>query len=65
MLSTPTQAANQRGLSSPVVAPDLGRGPLSERLSLFARQHESFRRAVVNEPRGSDVLVGALFQEPW
>jgi 4-hydroxyproline epimerase len=44
--------------------PDLGTGPLSERRSLFARQHDAFRRAVVNEPRGSDVLVGALLQEP-
>ena len=44
--------------------PDLGNGPLSERLSIFARHHDSFRRAVVNEPRGSDVLVGALLLEP-
>jgi 4-hydroxyproline epimerase len=44
--------------------PDLGDGPLSERLSLFAREHDTFRRAVVNEPRGSDVLVGALLLPP-
>jgi 4-hydroxyproline epimerase len=44
--------------------PDLGAGPLSERRSLFAREHDAFRRAVVNEPRGSDVLVGALLQKP-
>jgi 4-hydroxyproline epimerase len=44
--------------------PDLGKGPLSERLAAFASKHDAFRRAVINEPRGSDVLVGALLQEP-
>lgn len=45
-------------------APDLGTGPLSERLRRFRQQHDSFRSAVVNEPRGSDVMVGALLCEP-
>lgn len=44
--------------------PDLGSGPLSERLAIFQAQYDDFRRAVVNEPRGSDVLVGALLCEP-
>lgn len=44
--------------------PDLGEGPLSERLKIFRREHDSFRSAVVNEPRGSDVMVGALLCEP-
>jgi 4-hydroxyproline epimerase len=44
--------------------PDLGTGPLPERLRLFAAHHDHFRSAVVNEPRGSDVLVGALLVEP-
>jgi 4-hydroxyproline epimerase len=44
--------------------PDLGRGPLSERLERFRSQHEYFRSAVVNEPRGSDVMVGALLCDP-
>jgi 4-hydroxyproline epimerase len=44
--------------------PDLGAGPLSERLALLKRDHDSFRSAVVCEPRGSDVLVGALLCEP-
>src|SRR5256885_8767599 len=44
--------------------PDLGSGPLSERLENFRSNHDSFRSAVVNEPRGSDVLVGALLCEP-
>ena len=44
--------------------PDLGTGPLSERLEHFRNQHDGFRSAVVNEPRGSDVIVGALLCEP-
>jgi 4-hydroxyproline epimerase len=40
--------------------PDLGSGGLSERLRRFRTRHDSFRSAVVNEPRGSDVMVGAL-----
>ncbi len=44
--------------------PDLGRGPLSERLARFRREHDEFRSAVVNEPRGSDVGVGGLLCEP-
>jgi 4-hydroxyproline epimerase len=44
--------------------PDLGIGPLSQRLELFRSQHDCFRSAVVNEPRGSDVIVGALLCEP-
>lgn len=44
--------------------PDLGKGTLAERLERFRRDHDSFRSAVVNEPRGSDVMVGALFCEP-
>src|SRR5439155_10264161 len=31
---------------------------------LFKSKHDAFRSAVVNEPRGSDVLVGALLCEP-
>jgi 4-hydroxyproline epimerase len=44
--------------------PDLGTGPLSKRLETFRSKHDSFRSAVVNEPRGSDVTVGALLCEP-
>jgi 4-hydroxyproline epimerase len=43
--------------------PDLGRGPIAERLALFKSKHDAFRSAVVNEPRGSDVIVGALLCE--
>lgn len=45
-------------------APELGNGPLAERLERFRSQHDAFRSAVVNEPRGSDVIVGALLCEP-
>ena len=44
--------------------PDLGTGSLSERLKLFRTRYDDFRSAVVNEPRGSDVVVGALLCEP-
>ena len=44
--------------------PNLGSGSLTERLERFRTQHDSFRSAVVNEPRGSDVIVGALLCEP-
>jgi 4-hydroxyproline epimerase len=45
-------------------APDLGSGSLSERRERFAREFDHFRSAIVNEPRGSDVIVGALLVEP-
>lgn len=44
--------------------PDLGSGPLPERLRRFREEHDAYRSAIVNEPRGSDVLVGALLTEP-
>ena len=44
--------------------PDLGSGPLADRRERFRREFDGFRSAVVNEPRGSDVLVGALLCEP-
>jgi 4-hydroxyproline epimerase len=44
--------------------PHLGTGPLAERRRLFRERHDDFRAAVVTEPRGSDVLVGALLVEP-
>lgn len=40
--------------------PDLGPGTLREKLERFRSQHDSFRSAVIGEPRGSDVMVGAL-----
>jgi 4-hydroxyproline epimerase len=44
--------------------PDLGNGPLSERVQIFKNNFDHLRRAVVCEPRGSDVLVGALLCTP-
>ena len=44
--------------------PDLGTGSMAERRTLFREKHDDFRAAVVNEPRGSDVIVGALLCEP-
>ena len=44
--------------------PDLGSGPLAERLQRLRRDYDDLRSAVVNEPRGSDVIVGALLCEP-
>ncbi|MFD0892241.1 proline racemase family protein [Luteolibacter ambystomatis] len=44
--------------------PDLGTGPLADRVVRFSEDHDEFRRSVVLEPRGSDVLVGALLVEP-
>src|SRR5438067_7630305 len=44
--------------------PDLGAGSLANRLSNFRSHQDWFRSAVVNEPRGSDVMVGALLCEP-
>src|SRR5947199_10699738 len=44
--------------------PDLGTGSLAERRARFRDQHDGFRSAAVNEPRGSDVLVGAILCPP-
>ncbi len=44
--------------------PDLGAGSLAEQRDIFRQQFDHFRRAIVNEPRGSDVLVGALLRPP-
>src|ERR1044072_3666919 len=44
--------------------PDLGNDALSNRVERFLNEHDDFRRAVVNEPRGSDAVVGALLCPP-
>ncbi|MCE0460700.1 4-hydroxyproline epimerase [Pseudomonas uvaldensis] len=44
--------------------PDLGRGSMAERRQRLAEEHDAWRTACVLEPRGSDVLVGALLCEP-
>jgi len=45
--------------------PDLGNGPMTERLERFRSGFDSFRSAVVDEPRGNDAIVGALLCEPY
>src|SRR5713226_4064989 len=44
--------------------PDLGSGSMADRLSRFRVQFDDFRSAIVNEPRGSDVIVGAILCDP-
>ncbi|AVR95653.1 4-hydroxyproline epimerase [Pseudoduganella armeniaca] len=44
--------------------PDLGTGPLAERLARLRDEHDLLRTGTVCEPRGSDVLVGALLCAP-
>ena len=44
--------------------PDLGRGPLVDRVARLRRDHDWMRRAILCEPRGSDVVVGAWLLEP-
>jgi proline racemase len=44
--------------------PDLGGGSLAERRERFRREFDRYRSAAVNEPRGSDVIVGALLVDP-
>ncbi len=44
--------------------PDLGTGSLAQRRERFRAAHDEVRRAVICEPRGSDVLVGALLCPP-
>ena len=45
-------------------APELGQGSVAEKLARLKAEHDSFRAQVLNEPRGSDVLVGALLVTP-
>ena len=44
--------------------PDLKATTMAQRLAEFRSRHDRFRSAVVNEPRGSDVMVGALLTPP-
>ena len=44
--------------------PDLGTGSMAERRALLAAQHDAWRATTVLEPRGNDVIVGALLCEP-
>ena len=44
--------------------PDLGSGPLSDRVKVFQTKHDQFRLTIVSEPRGSEAVVGALLCAP-
>jgi len=44
--------------------PDLGRGSIAERLTRFREAYDGFRAGIVCEPRGSEVVVGALLLPP-
>ncbi|MCH9655046.1 MAG: proline racemase family protein [Planctomycetes bacterium] len=44
--------------------PDLGNGSLRERLLRFKQNNDHFRSTAINEPRGSEAVVGALLCEP-
>ena len=44
--------------------PDLGESSLVDRMARLWRDHDWMRRAILCEPRGSDVVVGAWLLEP-
>lgn len=44
--------------------PDLGTGTMAERREVLRTQHDRWRRALANEPRGNDVIVGGWLCEP-
>src|SRR5262249_49992541 len=44
--------------------PELGGGSMAQRRERLRTEHDCLRSAVVNEPRGSDVLVGGILSEP-
>jgi 4-hydroxyproline epimerase len=44
--------------------PDLGEGSLANRLEVFRARYDGFRSGVCCEPRGSEVVVGALLCQP-
>ncbi|MGH8315742.1 MAG: proline racemase family protein [Steroidobacterales bacterium] len=44
--------------------PELGTGSMAQRLERFRADFDHYRAGIVNEPRGSNVIVGALLCEP-
>jgi 4-hydroxyproline epimerase len=67
MLKIPVIDSHTGGEPTRVVLngiPDLGGGTVADRARVFRQKHDTFRSCVVNEPRGSDILVGALLVPP-
>src|SRR5215470_9408034 len=46
------------------VGPELSSATMALRLEEFRHRYDYLRHALVNEPRGSEVVVGALLCEP-
>jgi 4-hydroxyproline epimerase len=44
--------------------PDLGEGSLEQRLEILRNRYDNFRLALTCEPRGTEIVVGALLCEP-
>lgn len=44
--------------------PELGGGTVAEQRSRLSEQHDWLRTALISEPRGSDVIVGAVLCQP-
>lgn len=44
--------------------PDLGEGDMAERREVFRNKYDHWRAGIVNEPRGSAEIVGALLCKP-
>ncbi|MFO0836774.1 MAG: proline racemase family protein [Phycisphaerales bacterium] len=44
--------------------PELGRGSMAEKLAIFRERFDDLRSGIINEPRGSDILVGAMLTPP-
>ena len=44
--------------------PDLGTGSMAERRERFQSDHDFLRKALVTEPRGSEVIVGGILCQP-
>ncbi len=44
--------------------PDIGGGSMADQRDALRQQHDQWRRACLLEPRGSEVLVGALYCPP-
>ena len=44
--------------------PDLGNASMADRLECFRSQYDNFRSSIVNEPRGSNPVVGAMLCKP-